>query len=65
MQRLCKFLTVPYHPAEFDKTLNVSIKMPLSPLLRPKVVEQLHDQYAYVIGAFGQQVPQKWFDDLE
>jgi hypothetical protein len=64
MQRLCDFLQVDYQPANFQKKLNVSTKLPLSPLLRPKVVAGLRGQYDFVINRFGASVPQDWRDDL-
>jgi len=64
VQRLCRFLEVDYMPANFRKRLNVSIKAPLSPLLRPDVIRMLRKQYEFVIGNFAEAVPQSWHDDL-
>ncbi len=64
IQRLCNFLQIDYQPANFDKKLNVSTKLPLSPLLRPKVVADLRDQYEFVTNRFGASVPQNWRNDL-
>ncbi len=64
VQRLCDFLQIDYQPANFKRKLNVSTKVPLSPLLRPDVVADLREQYEFVINRFGASVPQNWRDDL-
>lgn len=64
IQRLCAFLGIDDRPANFKKRLNVSMKLPLSPLLRPNVVADLRDQYEFVIAQFGANTPQSWHDDL-
>ena len=65
MRRLCDFLQVDYRPADFSKERNVSVKMPLSPLLRPKMVGMLREQYDFVISEFDDRVPESWRKDLE
>ncbi len=64
VERLCHFIGIDFQPANYKKRLNVSTKLPLSPLLRPKVVADLRDQYEFVLNRFGDAVPQKWHDDL-
>lgn len=64
VKRICDFLEVDTVPANFDKKLNVSVKAPLSPLLRPEVVKSLRGQYDAVIERFGEAVPKNWHADL-
>ena len=63
--RLCNFLEIPYKPANFSKKRNVSTKVPLSPLLRPKVVTALRGQYDFMCQEFGDQVPKNWIEDMQ
>lgn len=64
VSRLCRFLDVDNHAAEFTKKRNVSIKMPLRPDLRAGMVEKLSDQYTVVRDFFGGDVPSSWIEDM-
>ena len=61
--KICNFLDVGYRPASFSSKKNVSQKLPLSPLLRPKLVLQLRDQYDFVGDKFQQDLPPSWIAD--
>lgn len=61
---ICRFLGVDLYPGAFTKKRNVSIKMPLHPKLRMKMVQRLELQYTYVRDLFGGDIPSKWHTDL-
>ncbi len=64
VSRLCRFLGVDNHAAEFTKKRNVSVKMPLRPDLREGMVEKLSEQYTFVRDFFGGDIPPSWAEDL-
>jgi len=61
---LCQFLEISNMPANFERKLNVSIKLPLSPLIRPKAVAALREQYDFVQDQFGELLPENWLKDM-
>lgn len=63
--RLCTFLGIADRPADFTRTANVSVKMPLAPARRATIVRALRDQYVAVDDHFDGQIPQSWHDDMQ
>lgn len=61
---ICDFLNIAPLPAHFDRSRNVSVKMPLSPALRRAMIHRLADQYTYCRDLFGRQLPKSWLKDL-
>lgn len=62
--RLCRFLQISYKPANFEKKHNVSVKVPLSPLIRPKITASLRAQYDFVQSEFSSELPESWIRDM-
>ncbi len=61
---ICRFLEIEPLPAKFERSRNVSVKMPLSPALRSRMIHQLADQYTYCRDLFAGQLPESWLKDL-
>ncbi|PLS22122.1 hypothetical protein C0U40_06705 [Amylibacter cionae] len=65
IDRLCHFLGITPLPAEFDRSRNVSVKMPLSPELRTRIIHRLAHQYTYMRDLYAGALPDNWLADLE
>jgi hypothetical protein len=65
VEGICKFLEIAPHPAKFKRSRNVSVKMPLSPLIRPRIIEKLAPQYRFVRDIFAGDLPDSWQADLK
>ncbi len=65
IDRLCEFLGISPLPAQFERSRNVSVKMPLGPALRRKIVERLAPQYTYMRDVYAGDLPASWLADLQ
>lgn len=65
LTRICAFLGIDMMPAEFDKPLNVSVKMPLSPNLRGKIADALKVHYFAAEDYFDGDIPDTWRADMD
>lgn len=65
VQKICDFAEIDYVGADFSVRKNVSIKMPLHPDLRVKIIAKLAQQYTYVRDLFDGNVPKSWKTDLK
>jgi hypothetical protein len=65
IEGICNFLEIKPFVAQFEKTRNVSIKVPLSPELRQSIVERLKPQYTFCRDAFSGDLPANWLSDLQ
>ena len=62
---ICAFLDIECRPANFSKTLNVSVKMPLGQDTRDKIAGLLADQYRTVATEIARPLPKSWQNDME
>ncbi|GGA22256.1 sulfotransferase [Neptunicoccus cionae] len=65
IDRLCHFLGITPLPGEFERSRNVSVKMPLGPEQRRKMIHELSHQYTYMRDLYAGALPTSWLADLE
>lgn len=63
ISKLCAFLGISDHPADFERRANSSDKLDMTPAQRAKAQAELRDQYDYVDSMMGGDLPSRWHDN--
>ncbi len=63
IHRLCAFLGIAFHPADFGRRSNVSDKIAMTPAQRAKARRELAPQYAFVEHFMGGDLPARWIEN--
>lgn len=64
IRRLCAFLSIPYHPAPFDRVVNKAKEKTMSHEQRARIGTLLRPVYDHCHKRFGDRLPKRWRADM-